>query len=245
MKVVSPYRLFAPESQPHQALGEFDWISALRMLGSSVEESCQCQTFAITDVDTDLAVPSFQFETTERRLMLWILDVSLQYLKSPYFDDDTVMISPDTLVLGDLQPYFMADLGLVVRLDEKFRARPIINSAQWWRHVGKKRLIAFYEQALAIARTLPEDMTTWGADSESLRQLVDPIGPGVYRRSGLKVALIPMRWVMECLTEDMITQLTNGQRPYRPPVPILDFKYTRKLHMQAYFDATFRSAVLV
>jgi hypothetical protein len=243
MRVVSPYRPFPLESIEHQNVGPFDWVAALRMLAVSVERSCNCETLAITDVDTLLPVPAIRLRTTERRLMLWILDVSLQYLKSEAFDVDTVMVSPDTLVTDNLARFFVSDLGLVIRPESKFKARPIINSVQWWKHSGKKRLIAFYEQALQIARTLPEDLKVWGADSEPLRQLVEPIAPGVYIRSGVKVSMLQKRDLMESITEDTMTQLREGTPPYQAPVPIIDFRYGRKHYMQAYFDATIGNEV--
>lgn len=243
IQVVSPYRPFEPESREHVRLGPFDWIAALRMLAVSVERYSQCPTYAITDVDTHLPVPTWQFETTERRLMLWILDVTRQFLGSPHFDRDTVMICPDLLVFGDLEPFFMADLGLIVRLQEKHADRPMLNSVQWFRHSGKKKLLRFYDEAIAIAKTLPDEVIAWGADSEPLRQLVVPLGAGVRRRAGLKVALLPSQWVLDTFDTRMREQLENGLTPDVPTLPILDFRYTRKHSMQAYFDATIGEAV--
>ncbi len=217
MKVVSPYRPFVPESPAHLRLGPFDWIHALDMLSASVRRSCACETFAITDVDTDLAVPSYQYVTTERRLMLWILDVSLQYLQSDDFDQDTVLVSPDTLVLGPLQRWFVgsADLGVLARHKLKFVNKPILNGAQWWAVKGKAHLIAFYEQALALARTLPENLLRWGADTEPFVQLLSPLQHGSAYRAGLVVQFIDATTV-------------------RPHV-ILDFKGQRKHEMASYF----------
>ena len=59
-RVVSPFRQFVPESEPHRELGPFDWVDALRMLGASVSRSNGVETLALTDVDTDLPVPSLQ-----------------------------------------------------------------------------------------------------------------------------------------------------------------------------------------
>jgi hypothetical protein len=82
VRVVTPFRPFEPESREHLELGPFDWIGAIGMLRASVERSCHCETVAVTDVDTTLPGPTFQYATTHRRLMLWILDVSLRYLES-------------------------------------------------------------------------------------------------------------------------------------------------------------------
>lgn len=237
MIVVSPYRPFPAESREHQALGSFDWVDALRMLAASVELSCGCATHALTDEDTDLGVPAFAFATHERRLMLWILEVSLRYLESARFTEDTVFVSPDTLVFGDLAPYFAGDLTVVVRPEPKYEARPIINSVQWWPKAAQARLVRFYTQALAIAQTLPESMLAWGADSEPLRQLLSPLVVGRSHRAGLDARLVPMNEVMISLPRATMDVLDAGLAPAPPTVPILDFRFTRKRYLRRYFDA--------
>lgn len=243
MKVVSPFRPFPAESVEHHTLGPFDWVDALRMLGTSVYRSCRCATVAITDVDTDLPVPSHHYATRERRLMLWILEVSLRYIESDDFDEDTVMVCPDLLVYRDLRPFFRADLGLMVRGD-KFVHRPIINSVQWWRVEAKVRLAAFMKQALDIAQSLPEELIVWGADSEPLRQLIAPILPDeVGMRNGVSVAMLPFDTIVHELSSGERVQLETGRAVKAPPLPVTDFKYRRKQMMQAYFKATIGDVV--
>jgi hypothetical protein len=246
MQVVSPYRPFAPESDHHRSLGPFDWVGALEMLRVSVKQHCGCETYAITDVDTDLDVPAFQFQTVERRLMVWILEVSRAFLDSERFDRDTVMVSPDVLVLDDLSPLFGADLGVLIRPEPKHveSGRTILNQVQWWSHDAKTRLVAFYRQALDIARSLPEPMATWGGDTEPLRQLLEPLAVGVSRRSKLRVQMHHASLVMESLTRLQMTQLDQGQ-PMMVSRPLLDFRYTRKLHMRAAYDQLFPSVQTV
>lgn len=239
-RIVSPYRPFPPESAEHQALGPFDWVAALQMMAESATRSCGCQVAAITDVDTNLPVPSFYFETRERRLMPWILEVSLRYLESPAFDRDTVMVSPDMLVLGDLSRWFTADLGILVRPEEKHQqsGRAILNQAQWWRVTAKTRLVAFYAQALALARALPEPILTWGADTVPLQQLLAPLEVGAVERGGLQVSLIHAAEPMESLSGVNINRLAVGE-PLLVSRPLLDFRYTRKRHMPAAFASLF------
>lgn len=239
-QVVSPYRPFPAESDEHLVLGPFNWEEALGMLRASVQRSCRVKTFAITDVDTTLAVPSFQFETTERRLMLWILEVSLRYLESPQFDKDTVMISPDILVLGDLSPWFRGDLGVLVRPEEKHQlsGRAILNQVQWWRVGAKKRLVTFYRRALALAQAMPEDVIRWGADTAPLQQLLAPLEIGLVTRDGLAVDMIHASVPMESLSGVNINRLDQGLGLLLSR-PVLDFRYTRKWHMRRVFDAIF------
>lgn len=244
MKIVTPFRPFAPESIEHQRLGPFDWHDAIAMLRASAARFCQCETFVITDVDHEPPGPAHYYDTTERRLMLWILDVSLRYLESEQFDQDTVMVSPDILVLGDLRPYFVADLGLVVRTGEKFKDtnRTILNGAQWWRHASKKRLVHFFHRALAIARDLPEARIVWGADTDPLIQLTAPlVGETRVKRSGL--AFYGHTNLMPSLSSHAMAALERGASLAGCPYPLLDFKYERKRYMRRVFENVMAAAV--
>jgi hypothetical protein len=207
------------------------------MLATSVRYSCAVETVAITDTATQLRVPAFQFHTTETRLMLWMLDVSLRYLESPRFDRDTVLVSPDMLVYGDLSRYFVGDLGVLVRSAAKYADKPLLNGMQWWRYRAKHALVAFYEQALLIARTLPESLLRWGADTEPLRLLLTPLEEGLQFRCGLRVAMLPTGEIMESLTRNMMTDLYQHGETW-PHVPVVDFKDIRKLSMRQYFNGT-------
>lgn len=230
MRVVAPFRPFAPESQAHQLLGPFDWVEALRMLRASVARSCACETWAITDVDTELPVPSLRYVTTHRRLMLWILEVSLRYLESSDFDQPTVMASPDVLVFSDLAPFVVEDLGVLVRRP-KFQSagKPLMNALQFWHPRAQDALVAFYRKALAIAEALPETAITWGADTIPLVQLLHPLSAGaVVTREGLRVA---------CFSEERVMLSAFEDKP--PTTPATDFKYTRKLFMKTYFERHF------
>jgi len=239
MKVVSAYKPFIAESAAHRALGPFDWVAALQMLRASVTHSCGCQTFALTDLGTALPVPTHHYATRERRLMLWILEVCLCYLRSDDFDDDTVMISPDLLVFADLGRWFRADLGVVVRPLDKYVKRPLLNQVQFWRHAAQVPLAAFYREALAIARTLPAELIEWGADTTPLVRLLSPLVVGPMSRAGLSVYGIDRRDVLAPLSTGDIARLDAGRAPARPPCPIVDFKYLRKKRMAQYFAATF------
>ena len=235
IRVVTPFRPFPPVSLEHRQLGPFDWLGAITMLRASVERSCRCETVAITDVDTDLPGPAFQYVTHERQLMLWILEVALRYLSGPHFDRDTAMVSPDCLVYCDLRPWFAGDFGIVIRPDHE---RPILNSVQWWPVAAKDRLIGLYEEALDIARRLPADVKTWGADSEPFRQLLAPLVGGCGPRAcGIVANLIDHRHVLHALTGRMERALDAGE-PVTAPQAVLDFRYLRKHYMRAYFDAT-------
>lgn len=244
MKIVTPFRPFAPESLHHQRLGPFDWNAAIRMLRTSARRAIGCDTFVITDVDAADGVPGpvHAFHTNHRRLMLWILDVSLAYLRSSSFDVDTVLVSPDVLVLGDLRPFFRADLGLVVRTSDKFAKVPekqVLNSVQWWRVAAKDQLIAFYARALAMAITLPDNRITWGADTDPLITLIAPVTAGLTQRGDLSVYGHEMATVMLPLSTVNQNRIDRGANPMPTRTALIDFKYGRKRYQQRYFDAVF------
>lgn len=239
MIVVTPYRPMAPESGAHQKLGAFDWLGAVHMLRVSVAESCRTRTVLLTEAGADVADADVHaFETGETRLMLWILAVALAYLRSDAFVDDTAWISPDSLVYSDLRGCFRADLGVIVRCGEKYKQKPLLNSVQFWRVAAKNRLIAFYEAALARARTLPESVIRWGADTAPLTDLLAPLQAGGFRRGALTVFGFEAGCVFRTLPMTDVARLERRASIAWPVTPIVDFKYGRKLLMRRYFEAT-------
>jgi hypothetical protein len=237
MKFITPYRPFPPESSAHRKLGAFNWPRAIKQMATSVTLACDCPTYVITDVDTEVPGLAYQYVTEERRLMLWILEVSKCYLASRDFDADTVFLSPDLLVYGDLRRWFDGDLGILVR-GRKFQERPILNGVQFWRPRAQQRLVAFYDAALQLARTLPPSCITWGADTEALKQLLAPFSPGQVERHGLTVDFLPAERIMRTVTRYELAALRHQHTIAPPDRPIIDFKYTRKAAMPAYYAAT-------
>ncbi len=240
MRVVSAYRKQEPESGNHVRMAEFDWVAALGMLRASVTRSCGCETWALSDLDTDVGPGRvLRYPSTEPRLMLWILEVSLNYLRSEDFDQDTVFVSPDNLVIRDLRPRFAGDLTLLVRSGEKYIARPILNAVQWWPVASKEKLCTFYARALAEARTLPDPVLRWGADSECLRRLVSPIVTGLQYRAGLQVNLVEAGTALWSISSTGARHAQANGKPLRFPdgVEVVDFKGSRKLFMPAYCTA--------
>jgi hypothetical protein len=238
IRIVAPFRPFPPEATHHHQLAAFDWIAAIRMMTASAERACHCPVHVITDHDTALPVPTLQYATTHRRLMLWYLEIAVRYLESADFDRDTVMLDADQLIYHDLARWFLptADLGVLVRWPRP-AGLPLLNGVQWWALRGKDRLAAFYRRVLAVAETLPEEKLRWGADTIALAQLLEPLTPGLHPRAGLSVAMIDSRQVLQAFTRDQIRWLAEGRLPW-PTWAVLDFRNRRKTHMQAVYDAT-------
>lgn len=237
LRIVSPYRPFEPESQAHQMLGPFDWVGALQMLRASVAHTMRCETVGITDIKTALPGPTLHYPTQEPRLMLWILEVALSYLRSDDFDRDTIMLSPDLLVFGDLRQWMGEHFTVLMR--EHYPAHPILNGVQFWPVRRKTTIVDFYHRALAIGHTLSEGHLRWGGDTEPIRQLLEPLLPGLVMRDGKPLArLIESNEIMQALTHEQEVALTCG-RVVRPVKAVLDFRYLRKKSQRQYFEATF------
>ena len=246
LRIVAPFRPFAPESALHQTLSDFDWMDALTMLVDTATRACQCPVHAITDTETVLPVPTLHYRTSERRLMLWTLEACLRYLESPDFDRDSVMLDVDQLVFEDLAPLRTpnADLTVLVRTTNKHRetGRLILNGVQFWSHSGRKRLVAFYRKALAVARTLPEASIQWGADSEALQILLHPIEIGaLVQRDGLTVHFRDATDVLEAFSSAHAVQLAAGAPLVRSRA-VLDFRYLRKRSMRPVYERCFQPA---
>jgi hypothetical protein len=244
---VKPIRLVAPflplpvENHHHKELEGFDWVDAIRMLSRSAERSCGVPVEVITDVDADLPLPCLRYQTTHRRLMLWVLEVCVRYLESADFDRDTVVLDCDQLVYSDLRPFFAAnaDLGVLIRPthQDKDTWKKVLNGVQFWSLRGKKRLAHFYREALSRAEQMGDELVKWGADTEALRQLLEPVSLGMHTRGGVRVHMIDCDRVLEALSQEQIEGLQRGVAP-RQLRPVTDFRYLRKVWMRQTYEMT-------
>lgn len=241
MKIVSPFRPYAPYISNHIELA-FDWPAALQMLHASIERVAPCPFFALTDLDADLPVPAHRYATSEPRLMVWLLEVWHAYVTSEDFDQDTVMVSPDMLLVQPIAPVFAQrfDLGLAVRTERKFfDKRPLLNGIHFWRHSAKPALGAFFAAALERVRTFEPELLRWGGDAEAVWQLVQPVKATdrVLKRQGLSVGILEARGILRSVSTPEMEQAAAGRRLIRQDVPVLDFRYRRKASMPAVFKA--------
>ena len=222
MRVVTPFKPFAPESPAHRKLGEFDWPGAIRMLRHSVAASNRIETVVLTDLTSDVPGPSFRYDTRSRRLMLWILEVACCYIESDDFDQDTVMMSPDLLAFGDLSR-FLGDWDLGVLLRHAGHKRPVLNAVQFWRPRRRDALARAYRQLYDAAGQLPDNWIKWGGDTKPFCDLLAPLSHGVHHRIGIDVCFLPAQSVLMPARAFP----TGAPRPDR----VVDFKYLAKRGM--------------
>ncbi len=247
LRLVAPFLPLPLENEHHKDLADsFDWIEAIRMLSDSGERACGVPVQVLTDVDADLTLPSLRYRTTHRRLMLWVLEVSLRYLESDDFDRDTVALDCDQLIYGDLRPFFAPniDLGILIRPTHagKDTWKKVLNGVQFWSVRGKKRLINFYREALARAEGMSESLIAWGADTQAIREIIEPVALGAYMRGGVRVQMMDYNLVLAALSEEQIEGMASGRAP-RSHRAVLDFRYRRKRFMCQTFEMTIGKAV--
>lgn len=243
LRLVAPFKPFAPESELHRSLPTFDWLRALRMLVASARAAGHEDVWAVTDGATSLPVDAIRVETTETRLMLWTLEACAAYLESDAFDRDTVMLDVDQLIFKPLDRFFPkdADLGVLMRPAYKHVdiGEPLLNGVQFWSVRAKDRLAAFYRSILALARTLPEEDQRWGADTIALRESLRPMRLGLHVRQGLVVSMIPSQCVIEAFSSEQMVALRDRQTLIGPSRPVLDFRWKRKPYMPLVFEHAF------
>ena len=247
IRIVAPFRPFPLEADHHREQADFDWMDAIHMMSTSAARACRCPVHVLTDVDTDLPFDCLKYETIERRLMLWNLEICAQYLASDDFDRDTIMLDSDQIVLHDLAPRFPegVDAGILIRPAAKhITGQPILNGVQFWAMRGRERLVAFFRQALVIAKALPEKQIQWGADTDALRVLLEPLSLGIHQRAGLTVALLESRTVIETFSSVHEKWLAAGTPFAVPTKPVLDFRNLRKPFMRPVYDAIFQDAAV-
>lgn len=123
----------------------------------------------------------------EPHLMNWILAAQLAYIESPLFDQDSVIFSPDALVLKRLEPVF--DLAFDVAFTDRKNPRwPINNGVIYLKPEKRAELAAMWRKCLEICKSYPVETQDWYGDQQSLN---DALQAGVHTELGLQVELLP------------------------------------------------------
>lgn len=241
IRLVAPFLPLPAECDHHIALAGFDWLDAIRMLSHSAELACGVPVQVLTDSSADMPLPCLRYQTTHRRLMLWVLEACLRYIESDDFDRDTVALDCDQLIYHDLRPFFRpsVDLGILIRATHarKDTWKKVLNGVQFWSVKAKTRLATFYRDALTCAERLGEDILKWGADTEAIRQLLEPVGLGLHHRHGVRVQMIDYARVLEPLSSEQIEGLQRGVSP-KASRAVTDFRYRRKRFMRQTYEMT-------
>lgn len=220
MKIVTFYA-DAPPLPPRvqEKCKGFDWHQAIRHLAASARKHLDADTLTVTDEFTQVECPHPIRVGDARRsgLMLWLLQAQAAAIWQMH--GDFLMISPDTLIAGNLDMLFGEwDVCLLTRE----RPTPIINSAIAVRPSAK--LALFWSGIAERAKLTTGRRAEWGVDVDAVVEAFDvkPSENTIREVNGLKVRLLPIAGVFESV------------RDRKPRTPIWDFKGFRKKLMPQY-----------
>lgn len=211
------------------------------MVTASAKSTNRCDVKVLTDQTTDVPGEVLRFNTKHTRLTLWLLEIRLAYLKSESFDLPTVFVDADMLIFKDLSPWFTKKtaVALLVRTPGEYEGEwPLINSVQWFNPKKRDQLVEFYEEALKRARAMSEDQIRWGAETNAVLSLIEPLEYGFHRRwNQVGVTMIRHSDVLQKFNSHDIAQTELGVCPW-PQGAIFDFRWTRKQYMRACYEQT-------
>lgn len=229
VKFVTFWRPLPPQRDFHDG---FDWRRAIALLRESVARTHGgAEVVVITVPGVRIAAPRHRYRADNHRLMLWLLEAAAQYCERD-LDDDTIMVSPDMLVAGDLTRFFGdADYAILAR--PAAAKTPLLNGAQWWRADAAARLASLFRAALSLGERMPKEVIAWGADTAPLVDLLAPVRLGrICERHRLRVRMLPASRVMHSVSQAEAEEATSKGWPSDRP-PLLDFKGPRKAWMPA------------
>lgn len=220
MKVATFYAECDLPLKPREKSAGFDWHGAIRALERSARTNLVAETILFTDHATTVQRPATRIgDAKSEGVMLWLLDAQAAAVRAS--SGPLLMVSPDTLIAGRLDMLFGDwDVCLLTRKSPK----PIINSVIAVR--ASAAVADFWDNVARRARGLPSASREWGADIDALVETleVQPCEAACRETCGIRVRLVPVDGIFETVAP--------GVR--RPPVPIWDFKGSRKAWMPKY-----------
>lgn len=190
----------------------FDWRQAIAWLGKSAALQGY-KTKIVTDTQTDIQAWLRVGNARESGLMRWILDAQAETIRKT--DSPSVMVSPDSLVMGPLDVLFG---GWDVVLLTRNKPKPIVNSVIAFQ--PSDRLARLWQRVSDHAKSLDARSLEWGADIDALVSYmsIQPTENGVRMIDDVLVRFMPMASVFTSVSR-------TGARP---SAPIWDFKGSRK-----------------
>lgn len=198
----------------------FDWRQAIELLAKSAKRFGY-QTLVVTDQKTDIDAWLRVGDAKEEGLMLWLLNAQCEAIRSA--ESKSVMVSPDTLIAGDLRFLFgQSDVSILTRKKPK----PIVNSVIGF--LPSDRLYNLWTRIHERAKTLSDESREWGADIDAVVEVmgIQSDENRIRHVGDVRARFIPLYGNFESV------------RPYNEPkrlkAPIWDFKGSRKRLMPEY-----------
>jgi hypothetical protein len=199
--------------------GSFDWRQAIHWLEkSSSRQGYKVQT--VTDEKTDLPAWLRVGDAKRDGLMRWILQAQAKAIREA--KEPSVMVSPDSLVMGPLNDLFG---GWDVVLLTRSKPKPIVNSVIAFN--PSERLANLWDRLATYAERLDKSSLEWGADIDALvsYMAIQPLENGVRMVDDVRVRFMPMHTIFTSVERMTLSP---------PKTPIWDFKGSRKRLMAKY-----------
>lgn len=145
--------------------------------------------------------------------MMWILEAQAAAIRNA--SGPSVMVSPDSLIMGPLDSLFG---GWDVLFLTRRKPKPIVNSVIAFQ--PSERLAVLWDRFIAHSKGLDAKSLEWGADIDALvsYMAIQPLENGTRMVDDVRVRFMPMH--------EVFTSVDRGGA--RPMTPIWDFKGSRK-----------------
>ena len=155
-------------------------------------------------------------------LMIWILEAQKNYIESDAFNCNSVLFSPDALIIKPLEEIFEQDFDCAVTL----RADTILNNGVIFiKPQNKNRLIKLWDDAIKKCWSYHAALQNWGGDQKALQ---DVLSSADYKPHGLNVIKVDM----EKYNAPYIRAGIETNKELLEKASIVHFKGDRKKLMQ-------------
>ncbi len=118
-------------------------------------------------------------------LMVWILEAQKAYMESRYFNKDSILFSPDTLIIKPIE-FPKCDLGVTLNYLQPVK-HMLNNGVIFIKPRHKDKLIKLWEDAIKICKSYPQALQEWGGDQMALQEV---LVVNDWEPYGLKVKLL-------------------------------------------------------
>jgi hypothetical protein len=160
----------------------------------------------------------------EEFLMNWILAAQLAYINSGFFDVNSVLFSPDALIIKPLSDIFSKEFD-VAFTDRDNKKYPINNGVIFLKPNNQPLLSNLWEQALLICKSYDLEIQKWFGDQLCLHDL---LVKQIDKKLGVIVKLLP------CETYNASPKILDYS--FLTDVYIAHFKGKRKHLMKEYWS---------
>ncbi len=157
----------------------------LELIGMVIENisTCGYKPFVVGDCGFADAI-DIHYENNSP-LMVWILEAQKAYMESKYFTKDSILFSPDALIIKPIE-FPKCDLGVTLNYLQPVK-HLLNNGVIFIKPRHKDKLIKLWDDAIRICKSYPQGIQEWGGDQMALQEALVTSDWEPY---GLKVKLL-------------------------------------------------------